>query len=368
MLLEEDALFYQSENITINNANLGQQAVVRTTFLEKARKMVAPEITELWFRLSSATAGAITGNALGKDAAKLIKKVIAKDDDEWLNLSGQSLRVLEQVEYGSKQKDPADVASGATSTTYKALIKLSFHPLKAERPRDFHLPLVSLLDAGEFMIQQCDAWPTGWATSSSFTLKVFAKVVEGRKKEAKSRRQLNEVSFNLDDTTYPLGGSVRGLYMSSVLTTTGATALTGVTAVNSTTLELPPDMPTDLLVDRYRMNSDALGTNDEVEAGNVIPLICPDKFQKVGAMADLRNFHIKAGSTPTSAIFIRDLVVDRPPEITSKAMGYGSVADYQQDLVARGTIVDAKGKGRPVTSFNPTLVRRMPVRIEGGGE
>lgn len=366
MLLEDDGQICASETITISNATLSSQNVVKTTFLEKMRKLVAPEITDLWFRLSG-TVGGVTGGALGKDFAKLIKKVIARDDDEWLNLSGQSLRLLEQVEYGSKQKDPADVASAATSSTYKALLRLTFHPIKAMRPRDFHLPLVSLLDAGEFMVQQSDAWPTGWATSSSLSLKIFARVNEGRKREVKSRRHLSEISFSVDDTTYPLGGSIRGLYLSSSLTTTGATALTGVTVINSNSLEFPPDLPENILVDRYRMNSEALGTNDEIEAQNAIAFVVPDKGQKVGLMIDARNVHLRLGSVPTSSILVRDLVVDRPPEITAKSMGYNSTAEYQQDLVERGRIIDGTDGGAPVTTFNPTLVRRLAARIPGDG-
>lgn len=361
--LENDGIPYQSEVLTFNNSTLGEAKILRTTFLEKARKMFAPEITTLWFYFYG-TVGGVTGGALGKDLAKIVKKAIAADDEEWLNLSGASIRVLEQVEYGARQKDPSDISSGSTSSSYKAIVKLSFRPVrKAMRPRDFHLPLVSLLDAGEMQIQQCDAWPTGWATSSSLSLKVIANVVEGRKRETKARRKLTEVSYNLDDTTWPIGGSLRGLYLSSVLTTTGHTALTGITAVNSQTLEFPPDLPPKILEDRYRINSENLGSNDEIEAVNVIPLVSPDRGQKIGAMPDLRNVHLKVGSTPTSAVLIRDVVVDRPPEITAKSMGYENVAQYQMDLVERGRIVEADGVGKPVTAFHPTLVRRFPSRI-----
>lgn len=335
---------------------------IKTDFLGKARKMAAPEIAELIIRFNG-TLGAAGGDASGVDYYKLVKKLILTDDDEFVNVSGASIRVLEQMDFGSKQVDGADVASGASSATFQTTIRFTFEPPRMQRPRDFRVPLINLLDGGQIQIQTPAALPTNFTTSSTLSMRVWCRVVDGRVKELKSRRKVAEQSFNRDDDTYPVDGAIRALILSSVLTTTGYTALTGITVLNSNNLEVFPDFPRLLAVDRYRRMADSLGSLDQFVAGTAIPLITPDRGQMIGKMPIVRAAHLRMGSTPTSAIVLRDVVVARPPNISALHMGYPDVQSYQLGILRGGRVVDEKNTH--VKNTPAELARIMPVRIKG---
>lgn len=361
VFVEDDGKWFNS---MAYNFGLGGGDVVKMDFLSRARKFTAPEVEEIQIAFTATTLDGVTATAKGKDMPKLLKKLYFKDDTEMINVSGSSLRILEQIDFGSKQRDVADIASGATSSTYSSIIRLTFAPpSRAKRKRDFCVPLVNFLDGGEFSFQFADALPTGYSTVLGGKFKFFFKVREARTKELKARRKLSEVSYNRDDDSYMTDGAIRGLYLTSVLTTTGHTALTGITAVNSDNLELPPDMPPAILSKWYEGNSDAINSStDEVIAGNVIPLVMPDRGQKIGAMPMLKSVHVRVGTVPTAAILLRDVLVERPMGLAMAQMGVDDEAVYARRLM-NGTVSDGKDD-KPVAAYNADLVRVMPVRFD----
>lgn len=360
MLPELDGVYYASNPFSFG---LGAQENVKVDFLNKSRKFAAPEIAELIVRFNG-TVGGVTGGALGVDAWKLIKKLIINDDEEMVNLSGASMRVLDQMDFGDKSIDPADVSSGSTSSSYVAEFRFTFTPPRMHRPRDFAYPVQNLLDGGTLQIQTCDALPTGWATSSTLSARVWARVVDGRVRELKSRRKVTEQSFNRDDDFYPVDGAIRALILTSVLTTTSYTALSGISTINSTNLEYFPDFPKTLTKDRYRRMADGVNTStDAFINDHAIALVTPDRGQRIGAMPIVRAAHLRLGATPTSAIVLRDVVVARPLNASANQFGFPDIASYQRAVLARGRVVDGKPHGTPVKEYNPELARLYPIRF-----
>lgn len=355
-----DGVYYAS-----NPEAFGLSSVfnIKTDFLAKSRGMAAPEVAELIVRFNGSVAG-VTGGALGVDTYKLLKKLIISDDEEMVNVSGASIRVLEQMDFGNRQADPADVASAATSSSFVSTIRFTFEPPKMHRPRDFRVPTVALLDAGQIQLQMADALPTGWGTTS-LSCRVWCRVVDGRKKELKSRRKVTEQSFNRDDDFYPIDGAIRALLLSSVLTTTDYTALSAITVLNSTNLDFFPDFPKGLATDRYlRMQeSPQTATLDAVRADKAIALVTPDRYQKIGAMPIVKAAHLRLGATPTGAVLIRDVVTNRTMNVSTMLSGQPDQMSFQRKLMATGKVRDGSSGGTPIANYNPELARLLPVRV-----
>ena len=344
---------------------LGNVYSLKPDFLAQARHMAVPEVSDIIISFSG-TVGAVTGGALGKDAAKLIDNVNFVDEEEVINCSGMNLRVLEQIEFGSKQVDAADITSGSTNTTYRYNLKITFEPLKAERRRDTRVPLEHFLEGGQFLISTPSALPTGWAAvQSDQRLQVFMRVVDGRSKELKSRMTIRELAVNNSEFDYEVNGSLRCAFLSSKIATTSGSSYASISTLFSRTLETPPSLQTFMFVDRYRRYSDHLGTNDEITAATptAVPLVTPDRRQKIGEMIDTTTLHVDFGSqtVPTSARLVVNAIKNRTPNLAALVGGCGSVADLQVAMSERGRVVDSKNT--PVTQFHPTLVRRLPVRV-----
>lgn len=349
----------------------GSPINVELDFLSPARQMAAPEISELVFRFSG-TVGAVSGGALGRDAAKLYDNVLLRDDGEIVNASGAGLRVLEQIEIGDRQIDPSDISSGATNTTYKYNLRILFGSdaqTRTARGRDAALQLAQFLEGGNLIITPAAAVPTGWAAvQSDWRVRVYAYVRDGRKAELKSRRHIWEQAISLQEFDYPVNGSLRNAVITSKLTTTGYTTLAGYTTLYSRSLELPPTFETDMLVDEYRKTGNALGTNDEITlaAPGAIPLKVAHRGQLVGQMVDLKTLHVDLGAAaPTGGRLLLDVVQDRSPIMGAAALGYETPSALAQAVASRGVIQGANGDKIPATSMVSTIARRTPIRIKG---
>jgi hypothetical protein len=343
----------------------GDEISVQMDFLAPARHMTAPEVEELIFAFS----GTVTpdADAEGADAAKLIKNVKFTDEAEVVNASGTMLRLLEQVETGNKQRDPADmtVVGGATAVKYR--LRLLFAPLdhRAERPRDFAVPLAHFLEGGNLIVSLADVNPTGWgAVANDWRMTVFARVRDGRVRELKSRRRILEQVVNNQEFDYQINGALRSAILGSKKTTTGYDDLSGFDTLYSRTLDLPPSMDTHIIVDEYVKGSDGLGANDEFEAGYAIPLKVPSRRQKIGQMIQTSTLHIDLEAAPSANMrLLTDTVVDRAPNMAALSEGYGSAEALALAVQQNGVIVGASGN-YPANQAPPHLARKLPIRVK----
>jgi len=347
---------------------LGDAPSIEMDFLAPARHMTAPEIHKLAFVLTG-TITPVGGNALGRDFAKLIREVSFRDEQEMVKASGQSLRVLEQVEVGARQRDPADftVAGGALPFTYRLNLYFVPSPNRAKRPRDFAVPLANLIEGGNLIVSMANVLPTNFgAVANDWSLQVYADVVDGRVRELKSRRRITEQTMNIQEFDYPVYGSIRNAILTSLKTDTDATDLTALATLYSRTLDFPPDFETHMLVDKYIANSESLGANDEISRGRAIPLVFPTREKKIGTMIDTTTLHVDLRQAALANMrLLTDIVVDRSPNIAAVAEGYGSPQALSMAIQQHGQIV-GEGGNFPATHAPPALARRLPIRIKNG--
>lgn len=346
---------------------LGTAITFKMDFLAQARQMAAPEVHGIIVRFTG-TVGGVTATALGKDAAKLFDTIRFKDDAEVINASGAGLRVLEQIEYGSRQTDPATVASAATNASYSYQLRLPIAPFRAERGADFAIPVAHFLEGGEFTIQTAAAVPTGWAAAQSdWKIRLFFDVRDARVRELKSRRQVREQAVTQQEFDYQINGFIRSAILTSKLTTTGYTDLSSYTNIYSRTLKTPPSFETALLVDEYVRESVSLGTNDEITKSTpgALPLVTPRDYQLTGKMIDTKTLHLDLGAAaPTSGRLLTDVLIDRSGELAALTEGYPSPGEMQRAVMANGEVVGASGKAYPVREFNAPLARKLPIRLK----
>lgn len=345
----------------------GSALDVDLNFLEPARHMAAPEVSILEF-VFEGTVTPVGGTAQGEDFCKLFAQIVFNDEQEMINASGNMLRLLEQVELGSKSVDPADIGVGV-ATPVKYRLKIMLEPLstRAVRPRDFRVPLANFLEGGTLTLRLAAALPTNFGvTAADWNVIVFAKVVDGRKRELKSRRRIWEQVVQNQEFNYPVNGSLRHALLGSNLATTGYTSLAGFSTIYSKTLDLPPAFQTHVLIDDYRMSCDALGANDEatLAANGCIPLVFPSRRKKTGTMIDTPLFHLDLlAAAPASGRLLLDAVVNRSPNMAALAAGYGSPEDVATAIAARGRVVGEAGNMK-ATEVPKPLARKMPIRID----
>jgi len=347
---------------------LGASKTIKPDYLNQARGMTAPEVWGIEIRFTG-TVGAVTGGALGRDAAKLFDTIRFKDDDDVYNVSGAGSRVFEQLEYNSMQVDPADITSGSTNSTFTYCLYIPFAPNRAKRAKDFAVPIANFLDGGEFTIQFASAVPTGWNTpQSDWQIQLFADVRDGRRKEAKSRRRVKEEATSAQEFDYQVNGYLRSLILTSKLTTTGYTSLAAFTTLNSRSLKWPAAFQTRTLLNLYRRESElSLGTNDEfaLAAPGAMALVCPHRDQKIGNMIDLKTVHLDLlQAVPTNGRLITDVLIDRNPTRVAAQFNYKGAGALGAAVKSIG-MVKGQADNYSMGEFNADLARKMPYRIKG---
>jgi hypothetical protein len=346
---------------------------VKLDFLNKARQLDVPEVhvSSLVMTGTNDTTGAGGTTALGRDFAKLFSRVQYIDNQEVVNASGPMLRILRQVELGAKATDPADNASASVQMENRFDIHWVPLDTRALRPRDFAIPVEHFLEGGQFNFTTPAAVPTGWGPfNADWRVQAEFKVHNGRTRELKSQRRIFEQVISQQEFEYPAVGALRSAIIGSALTTTGYTSLAAFTTIFSRTLDLPPTFRTNSLREDYRKGADVIGTNDEflLATPGAIPLAFPLRAQKIGSMIDLpKSLHIDLlAAAPASGRLLLDLVVDRPPNLAALVMGYNSPGELARAVNQYGEIVIGDGDNPKASTFNATLARRLPIRLNPG--
>lgn len=346
----------------------------RADYLTGARGWNAPEIWEiaLVFSGTIAQAGDHVGNAaLGRDFAKLFAliKFRLQSQDVYL-ISGAGARVVEQIEYGGRQVDPADVALNVLNATYVGILRIPFACHRNLRRRDTAVAVSDFLDSGEFTVTMAAAPPTGFGpVQADWKVRLFAYVKEGRVKEAKSQRRIKEVAVTNQELSYDVGGFLRSAVLTTALTTSGYTSLAGITNVNSTTLGWPASYETFMLRDHYRREQQVPNALDEnlLAAPGALPLIFPEIRQKTGAMPNTRSLHLDLQTAPPAGLrLITDTIVDRNPEAVAKLFKYDNAQQAAAQAHAHGVVVGDMGN-YPIGTVPSDLQRALPMRIKPGG-
>jgi hypothetical protein len=213
--------------------------------------------------------------------------------------------------------------------------------------------------------------PTGWgAVNADWRVQPELKIHDGRIRELKSQRRIFEMVVSQQEFEYPCYGSLRNAFIASALTTTGYTSLAAFSTIFSRTLDLPPSFRTDSLREDYRKGADAIGANDEflLATPGAIPLYFTQRGEKIGQMIDLpKSLHVDLlAAAPASGRILIDAVVDRPPNLAAMTMGYQSPGELSRAVSQFGEIVIGDGENPKASTFNATLARRLPIRLNPG--
>ncbi len=253
------------------------------------------------------------------------------------------------------------------------VLRLGFGVPKSLRPRDTRIELERWLAGGELTISTPSAAPTGY-TVGTCNLRVLALVYDGRDRELKSRMTIREIATTNQDYEYDVNGFCRFAFLSSKLTTTGYSSWASFTSIFSRTKQLPPSFATYYLVDRYRAQSLNLSAADAITAATplAVPIVVPDREQKIGAMMDLRTLHVDTtpsaqSSLPTNARIVLCQIKDRTPTLSALILGQPSPEAAARAVDAYGYVQDGKTGGSPVRHYLPALSRKLPLRLKPAG-
>lgn len=346
----------------------------RADYLAGAKAWTAPEVWSIAIVFSGSIAASgdhVANPALGRDFAKLFATIKFRlQNQDLILLSGAAARIVEQIEYGGRQVDPADVSANSAFVATNYILRIPFACHRNLRRRDTAIALTDFLDSGELTVTYAAQPPTGWGpVGADWKVRLYAMVKEGRVREAKSMRRIKEVAVTNQELSYDIGGFLRTGFLTTALTTTGYTSLAGITNVNSTTLGWPAAYETFMLKDHYRQEQQFPNALDEnlLAAPGSLPIIFPEVMQKTGQMPNVRSLHLDLLQTPVAGLrLVTDTIVDRNPEQTTKLFKYDNSAQAAAQAHAHGVVVGNNGN-YPVGSVPSDLQRALPLRIKPGG-
>lgn len=363
MNLQEAGELFESPPITYSASVLP----VDLRFLDDAMSRYrAPVVREILYRfVGNVTAQGTATGLPAVDGAKIFQRIRVNDrGGELVNLPGAIIRQIEHLEYGDAcQADEAALGNAANDTSYDITLRTIFDPPKAQNDgRDFGVPLLHFVRGGSLSLQLQAPLSS---TIPSGTVRCYFRVEEERERVLKSRMVWKERTITAAEDTYDINGSLRAAFVSSVIAGTSYTALSSFTEFTSNTL-MKAAFPTKIIWDDYRRRAGQYGdlTRDSFALFNALPLVSPDREQRIGNMLDLRGFHLRLASAPTGGTFVTCTVEDRNPSLAAEWMGYNSVAELSDALTKRGEVLGlGRARSAPYDSWDPVLRRRLPVAI-----
>lgn len=349
----------------------GSSKILDMSFLHgPMNKMKAPVVREIMLHFAGDISG-VTGGFDNEDGCAIFSQIrIADRGGEIYKLPGKLARIESQMEYGTRQDEVdglADAASAATTSGDNLLLRIPFEVEYGHDRQETALPLLHLVAGGEL---ELTFGTPAESTGVSGTVTVHVVVHDERRRELKARLVRRAQAVAQRDAHYPLGGSVRQLYLASNPATEGYSAWTTstYTALNIPELEWAAYKSYIAKQEYVRLRPDRSAA-DEVDAGNVLPIIVPSSGQRVDKMPDLKSIHIDLGSdtVPTSAQLVQSWIEDRDQTLAAEWMGYSDVARFQAAHRERGYVKLKGGKRVKATEFPGVAARRMAQIIEGAG-
>lgn len=369
MNVEQNGLFARSQAETYSS---GETVSLDLSFLKRyMRRMQAPTVSEIVFHFNAngGTVTGTTGGALAEDQYDLIRTLNITDRGGHLyqEVAGKTLRVIEQMERGSRQVDNSALAlsSGSTSLTHDVFIRCIFDiDQQGKRSKDYRVPLLHFVEGGD--VEVVFGAPANISFPAAYNMRAYFVLHDERVRELKSRLKWREFAITQVDDTYAINGSLRAAIITSDLgATAGYTSLAAQVSVNSEALMFPSALDTQLLIDKYRQNKISPASDDEFLASTpgALPLLTPDNEQNIGNMPLIDTLDVTdLASVPTSGRLVTCSVVDRPGSLSAEWLGFGSVADFVAAVRDRGQVKGARGKSH-VKFWDPVLTRRLPIRV-----
>lgn len=294
--------------------------------------------------------------------AALAQQFVWRDKrGERINLTGRELRLAAQWELGSGFQDPVDHAASTTNTSFEVAIPIVFKPHRARRRADTR-PGVAEVLSGDITWTLATATPVTGVTINSGTVELHALVTDEVVPEAASRMCWLGVNATLAEDNYMIDGACRfaGMYAYAGSGAQDLTSLSTYTEIDSYTLDMV-DVPRAVLARDYMRETPSISaTDDEIVRNNVIPLIYPDRDQKLTQLRDLGKMHVRLqAALPTGGRLVYCVLTDRDPVLAAATLKVPvqSLADGSAPL----NVVGTKGE-KPADAIDASLARKSPLR------
>ena len=352
---------YRSATYTFQaNGNL----VVPRDFLDDARKFAAPVIRKIRYHFKG-TGNASSARAADLYAALITRLRIADEAGDRLNVTGQSLRIIENLEQGPTFSSACllngtlQTSITGTGVTIDKWFTIDFEPKPSRRRHDFGLPLGEFIDAGYLQLTQGGGSYAGWSALAG-TWEIFVDVLDEGRREGKSRLCWFDYQMVNNDYNYTVNGALRAAlaYVGSTEEAAG-TPWQLTTTWDSKSLSFI-NYPSYLFQDSLRLEglSSVLDPADEFSSGYTIPLFVPAQDQAITEMPEFKTFHAKLNNdtVKTDSLMIVGSITDRSETLTEKTLG---VSASVINAAARANLAD--GQKAPVSVMPSATAARLPV-------
>lgn len=341
-----------------------------------------PVIHEFRIRQVLLTTTAASNTFAGRDQSGALTQIrIADRSGDRVNMRGQCTRIMMQQEFGGSYRDPANIAPSQSNARRVLNYRIPFNFIqRSKRKSDFGIPLAEFLDGGVIELTTNDATPNdvtnNIGTIQSGTYTVYVKIVDELEPEAKSRVVWKDFLFQQQEDTYATPGLLRSFSLyAGEIGVQNARTLVGASGqkITSNTVDLSQidddvlrDMQLDAVPDHSLGDPAAVVTStNEVQLGNVIPVIIPGKDSKLTEMPFVKSFHCQVDfAVPTSTDLPRAIccfVVPRTDANLEAAFG-GSAGQIKDGLSKVGYVKTANGKPSPLSNWPGHLQTLMPIK------
>jgi hypothetical protein len=342
----------------------GARLPIDTSFLDATlAKYSSPVVEALYLRF----VGSVTANNgvtfSQRDSVRaLAQQFVWKDKrGERINLTGDELRLAAQMELGAAYQDASAInGSGGTTTntSYEIIVPITFAPPRSRRRADFR-PGVAEFTSGDIIWTLGATNPVTSVVINSGTVELHALVTDEVVPEAASRMCWISQAAQLAEDNYMIDGALRAAFMHAP-TAAGFSSLATFTEIDSYTLSMV-DVPRTLLREKYRHEGSFSpdSTNDEIVNNNVIPLVYPDRDQKITSMSGVNKLHVRLqAALPSGGRLVYCAITDRDPVLTAAVLKtpLGELANVPMEVNTQ--------KGRKNADALPVeLARKLPVSV-----
>lgn len=365
MLLRSQPLnWVQSSNI-----------VFPLNFLDPPRGMRAPVIKNIGLR-QVLTYNTGTSPSPARMLPQALTRIrITDQTKERVNLRGSSLRVLNQLEFGTSYQDGVNTAASQTAVVQETYMNIPFNPWKSRRRNDYGIPLFEFVDGGAIELNTGAATLlTNFQTITAGTFQLFVDVDETRTRELKARMCFKDMDITQTEFSVPVGGALRWFaYYAGEGTESVQTSLVAQN-FTSQTLEYSI-LPREILRAKYRIeqisgirtaNAEATTAAEDVfQTMQAVLLQMVDADAKLPEMPQVASLHVQTDAAVPATIpkYIFSYIADRDPSASARTAGADSPAQLQTVLNASGTVKTASGKVSPIGAWSADTARVMPVKI-----
>lgn len=369
MNIETFGRLYQSAPIAFNAGAtpIASPVPIDLSFLQRIfSNYSAPVVDRLNLRFVGEQAAA-GGNVAAIDQPKIFSDVYVYDKDGPIidHIPGSLLAVVAELENPGGTQPGAATTSGSTSTITEWTLPLYFSkPRRGARAADTAVELFRLVDGGGVRVSF--AAPPNTIFAAGALVYLEAVVREEGRPEAKSRFRWSVQDIDQRERdNYLVGGSLYAAIASSRLTTTGYTSLTSaLDGVDIKNFEFV-GRTYQQFREEYRQNAVGLQSTDPFLVGNAVALHAAHQEQKIGQLPDIAMLNMRLpSSAPSGGALIVGRIEDRSPDMTARAFGYQSIAQFAAEVQKSGVTVSASKPNKSVTRWDVGLSKRLPMRLE----